>query len=105
MGKFRPKQQRITMPLQTFKTISDHKRKDKIRRRTIFVFSDHSPVKPQHARVCLKNMLTLAGFDAEYYSVHSLRAGRSCDLLKLGVSIDSIKKIWKMAIKLHFIVI
>ena len=58
-----------------------------------FVFADNSPVTPTHIRKCLKKMLKLAKFNDRNYSVHSLRAGRSCDLLKLGVSVETIKKI------------
>ena len=38
-------------------------------------------------------MLHIAGFKDELYSVHSVRMGRACDLLKLGLSVESIKKI------------
>ena len=57
-----------------------------------FVFSDQSPVAPVHLRNCLRNSLKQAGFQYELYSVHSLRMGRACDLLKLGVSVETINK-------------
>ena len=56
-----------------------------------FVFQDGSPVKPEHLRKCLKRILKLAGYDESLYTVHSLRSGRSCDLLELGVPIEIIK--------------
>ena len=58
-----------------------------------FIFADQSPVSPPQFHTCLKNMLHLAGFDQALYSGHSLRMGRACDLLKLGVSVETIKDI------------
>ena len=62
-----------------------------------FIFSDRSPVKPNHMRNTLKNMLKLARFDPTVYSTHSFRIGRSCDLLQMGFSVETIKKLgrWK----------
>ena len=62
-----------------------------------FTFSDGSPVKPSHLNHCLKTVIKKAGFNPRVYSSHSLRSGRSCDLFKLGVSVESIKKVgrWK----------
>ena len=36
-------------------------------------------------------------FDDTLYGTHSLRSGRTCDLYKLGLSVETIKKIgrWK----------
>ena len=52
---------------------------------------------PEHMRKCLHLVLKLAGFRDELYTVHSLRIGWALDLLKLGLSIETIKKIghWK----------
>ena len=58
-----------------------------------FVFSDGTPVHSWQMRKCLKLSLTLAGFEAKYYSTISLRAGHSCDLHKIGLSVESIKKL------------
>ena len=62
-----------------------------------FVLSDHSPVTPQHARTCLKTILQQSSFRTDVYTVHGLRSGQACDLLKLGLSVETIKKIgwWK----------
>ena len=62
-----------------------------------FIFTDRSPVKPEQMRSCLKKMINLMGLDSRLYSVHSLRAGRSSDLLNCGVSVETIKKLghWK----------
>ena len=62
-----------------------------------FVFRDKSPVTAYHFRSCLKSVLKIAGFNAKYYSTHGLRAGQSCDLYNLGLSVETIKKLgrWK----------
>ena len=62
-----------------------------------FVFRDRTPVTPSQAQSALKTISKLAKFKPSAYSFHSLRMGRSSDLLKLGVSVETIKKIgrWK----------
>ena len=83
-----------------FKAVQDFV---KVRRRRIaydeqfFIFRDRSPVKPYHFRAYLKKVLKSLGIDQTLYNPHSLRAGRSVDLLKLGVSVETIKKLgrWK----------
>ena len=62
-------------------------------REPFFVFSDHSPVTPNQMRKCLKNILKMCGFNENLYDTHSFRSGRSTDLLKFGLSVESIKKI------------
>ena len=58
-----------------------------------FVFSDRSPVLPQQMSKCLKTVIREVGFDETLYGTHSLRAGRTCDLYKLGLSVETIKKL------------
>ena len=62
-----------------------------------FVFSDGSRVTPAHFRACLKLVLEKAGYNPALFSGHSFRIGRSNDLLKLGLSVETIKKLgrWK----------
>ena len=62
-----------------------------------FVFSDHSPVMPVQFRVCLKTVLEFIGFDATLYNGHSFRIRHCGDLLKYGLSVETIKKLgrWK----------
>ena len=58
-----------------------------------FVFSDNSPITPQHIRQHLANVLTALNLDPSYYSFHGWPAGRAQDLLNLGLSVETIKKI------------
>ena len=66
-------------------------------REQFFVFSDNSPVKPDHVRNLLKILLTRNQFNPQLYSLHSFRIGRCSDLLKLGLSVKTIKHLgrWK----------
>ena len=62
-----------------------------------FVFRDRSPVTPVNARKCLKELLWIAGYDHTVFFGHSFRTGRALDLLKYGLSVETIKDIghWK----------
>ena len=66
-------------------------------REQFFVFSDCSPVKPHHFRTTLKSAIKIIGLDHGLYGSHCFRAGQSVDLLKAGISVETIKKIgrWK----------
>ena len=52
-----------------------------------FVFSDGTPVKPEHMRSLLKTCLEKLDLDPSLYNLHSLRIGRCQDMLKLGLSV------------------
>ena len=62
-----------------------------------FIFLDGSAVKPQHFHFLLKCMLQKLQIDDTHYQCHGLHAGRAMDLLKYGLSVETIKKIghWK----------
>ena len=61
------------------------------REEQFFVFSDRSRVKLEHVRNIIRKLITNMGLQGHLYDTHSLRIGRSCDLLKKGHSIDEIK--------------
>ena len=62
-----------------------------------FVFSDNRPVSSQQFRARLKLTLKHAGFNHKIYDCHSFRIGCCRDLLKLGLSMETVKKLgrWK----------
>ena len=70
-----------------------------------FIFRDRSPVTAEHLRSTLKILLAAAGFDPNNYLGHSFRIGRSSDLMKYGVSVETIKKLgrWKSNIVFSYI--
>ena len=49
-----------------------------------FVFRDGQPVKPQHANLLLKQMISNTGLESNLYSMHSFRIGRTSDLIKFN---------------------
>ena len=62
-----------------------------------FVFMDKSPVSPIQVRKVLKTTIGKIGLDPTIYCFHGFRSGRAGDLLRLGVSVETIKKLgrWK----------
>ena len=62
-----------------------------------FVFRNGSAVKPKHMRDTLNTALRRIGLNQQLYSVHSLRSGRSSDLIKFGLTIEQVKLMgrWK----------
>ena len=57
----------------------------------LFIFSDGSPVKPNHARDLLKKLINKLGLDAKSFGMHSLRLGRTSDLIKYGYTLEQVK--------------
>ena len=58
-----------------------------------FVLSDGSGVTPYQVCNTLKLVIKLAGFNPNLYSSHSTRVGRSTDIAKYGLSVETIKKL------------
>ena len=58
-----------------------------------FVFKDRTPVTPAHVRVVFKDILKINNYNPKLFSLHSMRAGHACDLLKAGISVETIKKL------------
>ena len=62
-----------------------------------FIFKDKTPVAPYHVRTVLRKLLKTLNLESNYYDTHSLRIGRMSDLVKLGYSIEDVKRLgrWK----------
>ena len=58
----------------------------------LFIFKDGSPVTPEHARGVLRNCLTNLGLDPSLYGMHSLRIGRTTDLIRYNYSLEEVKR-------------
>ena len=56
-----------------------------------FVFRDLAPVTPTHARTVLKLMIQKLNLDHTLYGMHSIRIGRTTDLIKFNHSIEQVK--------------
>ena len=61
------------------------------------MYRDRAPVKTSAIGKVFKDTLKNSGFEENKFSFHGLRAGCGVDLLKLGVSVETIKKLgrWK----------
>ena len=62
-----------------------------------FIFREKIPVTPTHIRTVLKRCIKDVGINERFYDCHSLRVGRTCDLVRLGFTIDEVKRLgrWK----------
>ena len=62
-----------------------------------FVFRDRSPVTPANVWKVFKVLLKINNYSLKEFSLHGFRSGRAVDLLKAGVSVETIKKLgrWK----------
>ena len=62
-----------------------------------FVFRNRDPVTPLNARTLLRQLLHRLHLNENNYDTHSLRIGRCVDLLKMQISVETIKKLgrWK----------
>ena len=56
-----------------------------------FVFSDGSPVTPNHIRTVLKGLLKRLNHDPNLYDMHSMRIGMASDMLKQGYTVEQIR--------------
>ena len=63
----------------------------------IFVLSDGSPLTASMVRSCFKVALKSEHFNTKLYTLHGIHSGRAVDMLKLGLSVETIKKLgrWK----------
>ena len=59
----------------------------------LFIFSDHTPVRPSHVRKILKQQLTKISLNHHLYNTHSLHIGRATDLSKRGIQFEKIKQL------------
>ena len=62
-----------------------------------FVFTDGSPVAASHVCKVLRATIKSAGFKHKLYNTSGFRGGRAVDLMKFGVSVETIEQIgrWK----------
>ena len=58
-----------------------------------FMFRDRTPVLASQFRRTLKSTLDSMGIDSKRYLTHGFRTGRALDVLKMGLSVETIKKL------------
>ena len=61
------------------------KRKKERKKGALLMFKDKSLVSPTNLRLC--------GVDKSLNSFHSLQSSRACDLMHMGLSVETIKQI------------
>ena len=57
----------------------------------LFIFKDKKPVTPDRARKLLKAMIVKLGLDPQVYDMHSLRIGRTSDLIKFKYPVEEVR--------------
>ena len=74
-------------------TRKQYRRKDE----PFFVFYDRTPVSAYNYRCMLSNLMIKCNLNPDAYTSQGMRAGRASDLLDMGVSVETIRKIgrWK----------
>ena len=87
----------LPCPYQVLRDYASYHRNYLDEEEQFFVFADKLPITHINVRNCLRLMLKQSGFDEHLYCTHSIRIGHSCDLFKLGLSVETIKKLgrWK----------
>ena len=87
----------VTCPFEMVQTYIKIRPRAKDEQEQFFVFSDNSPVTLEQARRLRRDMISKLNIDTHNYNFHSLRIWQCGDLLKMGVSVETIKKIgrWK----------
>ena len=73
------------------------KRKINVPEEPFFIFNDRKAVKPNNFRFILKKAIRTMGLDDTFYSSQGFHSGRACDLLDMGISVETIRKLgrWK----------
>ena len=93
---------RLPCPFEVLRNYLDRRGTYNVDTEPFFVHLDKQPVTANQFRTCLKQCLKqclkLSGFDHESFNTHSSRIGQSCDLYKLGISVQNIMKLgrWKL---------
>ena len=90
-------QKQLTCPFHALQSYVNIRNQDKMDDEPFFLFMDRSPVMPQQYRRLLKDLILRNKLNPAQYGMHCMRAGRSLDLLAMGVLVETIKKLgrWK----------
>ena len=84
-------------PFELTQQFSDSRGGYRNNRDIYFVFHDGNPVRPVDVRKLLKRLLKNLGLDHRLYDTHSFRIGRATDLIKMGHTLEAVKRFgrWK----------
>ena len=86
-----------TCPFNLIKNYVAMRRPYKSETEQFFILRDNSPVTQNIFRPLLKNLIKFNSLECHAYMTQAFRAGSSCDLYDMGVSVETIKKLgrWK----------
>ena len=70
-----------------------------------FIFGDGGMVTATHTRKLLKETINKLGLDGSLYGMHSLRVGRTSDLIKYNYSVDEVRRMgrWRSNVVYKYI--
>ena len=80
-------------PYSLLNNYLDCRTKKRTDNENFFIFSDGSKVNAYHARNLLKKILLHLQIDASLYCFQAFHTGRATDLMHMGLSIETIKKL------------
>ena len=58
-----------------------------------FIYKDKQPVKASAVRTLIRTVITSIGLEGKNYDTHSMRVGRTGDLIKFGYSVEDVCKL------------
>ena len=83
----------LVCPFQLLQNYVNIRKPYRTEEEQFFVMKDRSPVTAHHLRKTLKRLLKLNRLNSAIYTSSAFRAGRASDLLTMGVSVETIRKI------------
>ena len=92
LGKERNSQQRSYCPYACIREFLQIRGDYITNDEQLFIFRDGRPVRPNHVRKVLYELLEKIGLDHTLYGTHSFRIGRATDMFKYGYSVELIKR-------------
>ena len=101
-GKYR---NRHFCPFEVINTYMKFRKGYLMEEEPFFIFKDYSLVKPDNGRQILKAMIRRLNLDPKLYGFHSLRIGRSSDLIKFGYPVEKVQRMgrWKSNVGYKYI--
>ena len=93
----KPKDILAFCPFQALLNYTGIRKKRKSNTEPFFVFKDRTPVTANNFRNILNKLIMKCGLDPVFYGTVGFRAGCTTDLLDMGVSVETIRKLgrWK----------
>ena len=97
LGSSKGNKNKLACPFKLVQDYMDMRQPYRNNTEQFFVNADQSPVTSQQFRKLFKDLLIFNKYDPTQFTCHGMRAGRACDMLDMGISVQMIRKIgcWK----------